>query len=171
MSQPHTQRKPYDGLQRKIIIAFDIGTTFSGASYALLIPGEPPVIQGVTQYVTALKSTEHLALGYSPDFPVNRRLAAIPRYQVLFVTMRMEMWLLLVRKRTQMPILSFWKWRVLLGLNGTLRLFSSRLSSKMTIGSSYTSAQPILLPSKGSTSKIYLPCPGTRRLSTFSAIF
>ena len=48
MSQ-QTLRKPYNGLQRKIVIAFDIGTTFSGASYALLIPGEPPVIQGVTQ--------------------------------------------------------------------------------------------------------------------------
>ncbi|KAF8626057.1 hypothetical protein AX15_005102 [Amanita polypyramis BW_CC] len=44
------QRKPYDGRQRKLIIAFDIGTTFSGVSYAFLIPGEPPVIHGVTQF-------------------------------------------------------------------------------------------------------------------------
>ncbi|KAF8625644.1 hypothetical protein AX15_005275 [Amanita polypyramis BW_CC] len=44
------QRKPYNGLQRKLIIAFDVGTTFSGVSYVLLIPGEPPAIQGVTQF-------------------------------------------------------------------------------------------------------------------------
>ncbi|KAK2464384.1 hypothetical protein APHAL10511_003531 [Amanita phalloides] len=50
MSTSQVLRKPYDGLQRKLIIAFDIGTTFSGVSYALLIPGEPPVIQGVTQF-------------------------------------------------------------------------------------------------------------------------
>ncbi|KAK2462941.1 hypothetical protein APHAL10511_005139 [Amanita phalloides] len=45
-----SQRRPYQGLQRKLIIAFDVGTTFSGVSYALLIPGEPPLIQGVTQF-------------------------------------------------------------------------------------------------------------------------
>ncbi|KAK2462940.1 hypothetical protein APHAL10511_005138 [Amanita phalloides] len=41
---------PYDGSQRKLIIAFDVGTTFSGVTYAFLIPQEPPVIQGVTQF-------------------------------------------------------------------------------------------------------------------------
>ncbi|KAF8632108.1 hypothetical protein AX15_002039 [Amanita polypyramis BW_CC] len=44
------QGKPYIGLRRRLIIAFDIGTTFSGVSYMLLVPGEPPVIQGVTQF-------------------------------------------------------------------------------------------------------------------------
>jgi hypothetical protein len=47
MSLP--QRKPYDGFQRKLIISFDIGTSFSGVSYVFLIPGETPVIHGVTQ--------------------------------------------------------------------------------------------------------------------------
>jgi len=53
MSAP--QRKPYNGLQRKLIIAFDIGTTFSGVSYVVLIPGEPPIIQGVTQFPSQQK--------------------------------------------------------------------------------------------------------------------
>ncbi|KAF8333721.1 hypothetical protein F5887DRAFT_893234 [Amanita rubescens] len=48
MSVP--QRQPYKGLQKKLVIAFDVGTTFSGVSYAVLIPGEPPLIQGVTQF-------------------------------------------------------------------------------------------------------------------------
>ncbi|KAK2464382.1 hypothetical protein APHAL10511_003529 [Amanita phalloides] len=48
MSAP--RRKTYHGTQRRLVIAFDIGTTFSGVSYALLIPSEPPLIQGVTRF-------------------------------------------------------------------------------------------------------------------------
>ncbi|KAL0574098.1 hypothetical protein V5O48_007857 [Marasmius crinis-equi] len=43
-------RKPYSGLVRKLVIAFDIGTTYSGASYAVLDPGLPPIIEGVTKF-------------------------------------------------------------------------------------------------------------------------
>ncbi|KAJ3971067.1 hypothetical protein EV361DRAFT_847593 [Lentinula raphanica] len=45
-----TNRKPYDGTVRKLIIALDVGTTFSGASYALLDPGEVPITQPVTSF-------------------------------------------------------------------------------------------------------------------------
>jgi hypothetical protein len=41
--------KPYNGFQKKLIIAFDVGTTFSGVSYVVLIPRELPLIQGVTK--------------------------------------------------------------------------------------------------------------------------
>ncbi|KAF8638101.1 hypothetical protein AX17_002441 [Amanita inopinata Kibby_2008] len=44
------QRQPYSGFQRRIVIAFDVGTTFSGVSYTILEPGQPPQIQGVTQF-------------------------------------------------------------------------------------------------------------------------
>jgi molecular chaperone DnaK (HSP70) len=44
-------RKPYKGLTRKLVIAFDVGTTFSGVSYCLLDPGEVPVIRGVSRSV------------------------------------------------------------------------------------------------------------------------
>ncbi|KAJ3971068.1 hypothetical protein EV361DRAFT_243889 [Lentinula raphanica] len=43
-------RKPYEGTVRKLIIALDVGTTFSGASYALLDPGEVPITQPVTSF-------------------------------------------------------------------------------------------------------------------------
>lgn len=39
---------PYDGPRRKLVIAFDIGTTLSGASFAKLEPGAVPSILGVT---------------------------------------------------------------------------------------------------------------------------
>jgi len=46
-----TARARYSGLSRKLIVALDIGTTFSGAAYALLDPGEVPKIQSVTRQV------------------------------------------------------------------------------------------------------------------------
>jgi len=42
-------RAPYSGLSRKLVVALDIGTTFSGAAYILLDPGEVPQIQSVTR--------------------------------------------------------------------------------------------------------------------------
>ena len=44
-------RKPYGGTARSLVIALDIGTTFSGVSYAVLEPGEVPKIHGVTRWV------------------------------------------------------------------------------------------------------------------------
>ena len=47
-----TARARYSGSSRKLVIALDIGTTFSGAAYALLDPGEIPQIQSVTRRVS-----------------------------------------------------------------------------------------------------------------------
>ena len=46
-------RACYSGRSRKFVVAFDIGTTFSGATYAFLDPGEIPQIQAVTRQVIA----------------------------------------------------------------------------------------------------------------------
>ncbi|OJA08938.1 hypothetical protein AZE42_05317, partial [Rhizopogon vesiculosus] len=43
-------REPYEGDTRKLVLAFDVGTTFSGVSYCILDPGEVPVIRGVSRY-------------------------------------------------------------------------------------------------------------------------
>jgi hypothetical protein len=50
--KPGLGRKPYTGLTRSLVIALDIGTTFSGVSYAILEPGDVPKIHGVTRYAT-----------------------------------------------------------------------------------------------------------------------
>ena len=42
-------RTPYRGISRKLILAFDIGTTYSGAAYAFLDPDEVPQIIPVTK--------------------------------------------------------------------------------------------------------------------------
>jgi hypothetical protein len=44
-------RAPYSGSSRKLAVALDIGTTFSGAAYVFLDPGEVPIIQSVTKHV------------------------------------------------------------------------------------------------------------------------
>ncbi|KAF8440445.1 hypothetical protein L210DRAFT_3612339 [Boletus edulis BED1] len=50
-------RKPYTGPVRSLVIALDVGTTFSGVSYAILDPGEIPKIHGVTRVDSPDKST------------------------------------------------------------------------------------------------------------------
>lgn len=45
------ERLPYDGAARKLVMAFDVGTTYSGISYSILDPGEPPVVCDVTRSV------------------------------------------------------------------------------------------------------------------------
>ena len=42
-------RKPFQGHARKLVLAFDVGTTYSGISYCILDPGEVPVMHGVTR--------------------------------------------------------------------------------------------------------------------------
>ncbi|KAF6752179.1 hypothetical protein DFP72DRAFT_456544 [Ephemerocybe angulata] len=43
-------RKVYTGNSRRLLLAFDIGTTFSGISYSILDPGTVPEIRPVTRY-------------------------------------------------------------------------------------------------------------------------
>ena len=47
-------RASYSGPSRRLVVALDIGTTFSGAAYALLDPGEVPEIRSVTKQVFLL---------------------------------------------------------------------------------------------------------------------
>ncbi len=39
----------YRGFVRKLVVGIDVGTTFSGVSYAILDPGEVPSIHGITR--------------------------------------------------------------------------------------------------------------------------
>ncbi|KAG9309464.1 hypothetical protein JVU11DRAFT_10433 [Chiua virens] len=50
LSPQPSQRKPYGGLTRQLVLAFDIGTTYSGISYCILQPGEVPQPQGVMKF-------------------------------------------------------------------------------------------------------------------------
>ena len=50
--KPGLARKPYTGLTRSLVLALDIGTTFSGVSYAILEPGDVPKIHRITRYAT-----------------------------------------------------------------------------------------------------------------------
>ncbi|KAK0209577.1 hypothetical protein IW262DRAFT_514195 [Armillaria fumosa] len=50
MATAPTQRKPCSGRRRKLVLSFDLGTTFSGISYSILDPGVVPEINGVTRF-------------------------------------------------------------------------------------------------------------------------
>lgn len=43
-------RPRYQGSRRKLVLAFDVGTTYSGISYSILDPGQVPEIKSVTRY-------------------------------------------------------------------------------------------------------------------------
>jgi len=47
-------RPAYAGDKRALVLAFDIGTTFSGVSYTLLDPGQVPRINSVIRCVSPL---------------------------------------------------------------------------------------------------------------------
>ncbi|KAJ6494896.1 hypothetical protein C8R47DRAFT_390639 [Mycena vitilis] len=57
MKSTSDTRKPYSGASRSLVVAIDVGTTFSGVSYAILEPGEVPKIHGVTRF----PGQEHVA--------------------------------------------------------------------------------------------------------------
>jgi hypothetical protein len=44
----------YTGSSRKLVVALDIGTTFSGAAYAFLDPDQVPQVEPVTRQVHLL---------------------------------------------------------------------------------------------------------------------
>ncbi|KAF8655879.1 hypothetical protein AX16_002864 [Volvariella volvacea WC 439] len=44
------EHRPYNGSQRRLVLAFEIGTTFSHVSYCLLNPGNPPEIRNVSRF-------------------------------------------------------------------------------------------------------------------------
>ncbi|KJA20618.1 hypothetical protein HYPSUDRAFT_166744 [Hypholoma sublateritium FD-334 SS-4] len=43
-------RAAFKGSRRKLVLAFDVGTTYSGISYSVLDPGQVPEIKGVTRF-------------------------------------------------------------------------------------------------------------------------
>ncbi|KIL56473.1 hypothetical protein M378DRAFT_469085 [Amanita muscaria Koide BX008] len=50
------ERQPYSGTETKLVIAIDVGTTFSGVSFVLLDPGVVPQIQPVTRFMGQIEA-------------------------------------------------------------------------------------------------------------------
>lgn len=44
-------RTPFEGSSRRIVLGFDIGTSYSGISYCVLDPGEIPMINSVSRQI------------------------------------------------------------------------------------------------------------------------
>ena len=74
-------RKPYIGQTRSLVIAVDVGTTFSGVSYAILEPGEVPKIHGVTRRVEVVYASMHELTARDPiDFRAKNMLPETRRF-------------------------------------------------------------------------------------------
>ncbi|KAF5321963.1 hypothetical protein D9619_002083 [Psilocybe cf. subviscida] len=41
---------PYEGTKTKLVLAFDVGTTYSGISYCILEPSQVPQVKGITKF-------------------------------------------------------------------------------------------------------------------------
>jgi hypothetical protein len=57
VTQEMLPRQPYRGPVRKLVLAFDVGTTYSAISYCILGPGEVPKIEPVTWSVFITQHT------------------------------------------------------------------------------------------------------------------
>ena len=68
-SQIMNSLSPFSGLSRKLVIAFDVGTTYSGIGYAILDPGHVPKIQGVTRYIIPPSKAELFLTPSHSRFP------------------------------------------------------------------------------------------------------
>ena len=68
-------RKPYSGNTRSLVLAFDVGTTFSGVSYAILEPNEIPKIHGVTRCILSLLPLNLLPLSWFIRYPGQEHVA------------------------------------------------------------------------------------------------
>lgn len=66
----------YHGTVRRIVIAFDVGTTFSGSSYCFLEPGEIPRIYSVTRSVMVVE----VRVSCGRDSPVPERVLLLTTF-------------------------------------------------------------------------------------------
>jgi hypothetical protein len=82
--KPIMPRPAYHGQVEKLVLAFDLGTTFSGASYAILEPDITPEIRGVTRY-----DERHMIYSYFSSFPLDfpPKMLAVMRKSQLFYGM------------------------------------------------------------------------------------
>ncbi|KAK0212128.1 hypothetical protein DFS33DRAFT_1369960 [Desarmillaria ectypa] len=60
-------RKPYNFIEKKLVIAMDLGTTFSGVSYSILDPGRVPEIKGATRSMSAVTAKIPIIMYYDQE--------------------------------------------------------------------------------------------------------
>ena len=92
-----TSGKPFKGSARRLTLAFDVGTTYSGASYCLLDPGEVPKICTVTRCVhmsisyTAIAPFKIPFVRVALDTPGKNMQLDQQRYQLSYTMIRKEL--------------------------------------------------------------------------------
>lgn len=74
LSMPTISFSPYSGISRKLVVAIDVGTTFSGVSYTILDPGVAPQIYNVNRCVSSIHTCPWSAKDYQIPWTNYRRL-------------------------------------------------------------------------------------------------
>jgi hypothetical protein len=71
-----------------LVLAFDVGTTFSGVSYCVLSPGDVPVIRGVARYPAqeSIGGDSKISSNLHYDLQGHVRAVDLTSGLVLFVT-------------------------------------------------------------------------------------
>ncbi|KAG1753749.1 uncharacterized protein EDB91DRAFT_1234152 [Suillus paluster] len=73
--------QPYRGLSRKLILAFDVGTTCSGISYCILDPGKVPRIEPVTRWKLHMRArhpaTSNITDNDIPPLPRGKNIVEV----------------------------------------------------------------------------------------------
>lgn len=59
------KKASYGGDTRKLVVAFDVGTTYSGVAYTVLDPGSVPQTYEVTRYAQSHCSDGNMSLTLS----------------------------------------------------------------------------------------------------------
>jgi hypothetical protein len=75
-------RQQYKGSERKLVLAFDVGTTLSGVSYCILDTGEVPIIRGVSRSVTSMSLQVAHSVVVADILPKSKS-AVTPKYHRL----------------------------------------------------------------------------------------
>ena len=113
------QRGPFSGKARKLVMAFDVGTTYSGVSYAVLDPGVVPEIHGVTRYtVPQISARSVLNALLSLGSQLNKESEEIQRSQPSYTTIKRVLFVQLVLKQHRMNSLKKRKTMNMSKLNG-----------------------------------------------------
>ncbi|PBK90614.1 hypothetical protein ARMGADRAFT_1166925 [Armillaria gallica] len=72
-----TQRQPYGGPHQRLVISFDLGTTFSAVSYCILDPGAIPSINAVTRFPSQEETGSDVKVPTSIFYDKSGKLKAI----------------------------------------------------------------------------------------------
>ncbi|KAF9068288.1 hypothetical protein BDP27DRAFT_1421991 [Rhodocollybia butyracea] len=90
-----SKRKPFSGSHRGLVVAFDVGTTFSGISFSVLDPGVVPEIKSVNRFPAQIPggSSKIPSVLYYDAIGVARAIGAETQLPIIIEQAENEQWI------------------------------------------------------------------------------